>query len=171
MAKTEEKGGNALNTRITVLRIIVFICFFASLSFIFGNSLLPKGESASVSGGVQGVIEAIVGEDSPIAEFFRQYLRKIAHVTEFALLAIEVTLLRFLYDKRSCSDFIHSLSFGLFVAVTDEALQIFSNRGPLVSDVLIDLSGYFVLAFVAEGLIILTLYVMKKRESRREISV
>ena len=159
-----------MNTRITVLRVMVFICFFTSLSFIFGNSLLPKGESANVSNGVQGVIEAIVGEDSPVAEFFREYLRKIAHVTEFALLAIEVTLLRFLYDKRSRSAFIHSLSFGLFVAVTDESLQILSDRGPLISDVLIDLSGYFVLAFLTEGLIMLTLYAMKKREERKALS-
>lgn len=155
-------------TRITVFRILTFIAIFASLSFIFGNSLLPKGESASVSGGVQGIIESIVGEDSPIAEFFRLYLRKIAHITEFALLSIEVTLLRFLYDKRSLSFFIHSLAFGLLVAVTDESLQILSDRGPSVSDVLLDTSGYVILAFVTEGVIMLTLYVMKRKKKRRE---
>ena len=158
-------------TRITVFRFLTLVALFTSLSFIFGNSLLPKGESASVSGGVQGMIEAIVGEDSPIAEFFRLYLRKIAHITEFALLAIEVTLLRFLYDKRSLSFFIHSLSFGLFVAVTDESLQILSDRGPSVSDVLLDASGYLVLAFVTEGIIMFTLYAMKKRAERKHTNV
>ena len=153
--------------RITVFRSFAFCCFFASLAFIFGNSLLPKEESASVSGGVQGIIESIVGEDSPIAEFFRLYLRKIAHVTEFALLAIEVTLLRFLYDKRSLSSFLHSLSFGLLVGVTDESLQILTDRGPMVSDVLLDFSGYAALAFVTEGIIFLTVYTMKKRAERK----
>lgn len=157
-----------MNVRITILRTLVFICFFASLAFIFGNSLLPVEESGNVSGGVQSVIESIVGEDSPVAEFFRQYLRKIAHLTEFALLAIEVTLLRFLYDKRSLHAFVHSLSFGLLVAVTDESIQIFSKRGSSVSDVLIDVSGYFVLAFVTEGVIMLTLYLMKKRNGRKD---
>ena len=155
-------------TRITVFRILTFIALFASLSFILGNSLLPKEESAGVSGGVQSVIEAIVGESSPIAEFFRLYLRKIAHITEFALLAIEVTLLRFLYDKRTVSFFIHSLSFGLLVAVTDESLQILSDRGPSVSDVLLDTSGYVILAFLTEGIIMLTLYIMQRKQERKE---
>ena len=117
---------------------------------------------------MQGVIESILGEDSPIAEFFRLYLRKIAHITEFALLAIEVTLLRFLYAKRSLSSFLHSLSFGLLVGVTDESLQILTDRGPMVSDVLLDFSGYAVLAFVTEGIIFLTVYTMKKRAERKK---
>ena len=157
--------------RITVFRILAFCCLFASLSFIFGNSLLPKEESAAVSGGVQGIIESILGEDSPIAEFFRLYLRKIAHITEFALLAIEVTLLRFLYDKRNLSSFLHSLSFGLLVGVTDESLQILTDRGPAVSDVLLDFSGYAALAFITEGLILLTLYTIRKRTERSNTRV
>lgn len=69
-------------------------------------------------------------------------VRKYAHFAEFALLGILVSIYGLLRSKLTFQKLMNILSFGLFIAVADESIQILSGRGPLVKDVLLDMAGY-----------------------------
>ena len=60
----------------------------------------------------------------------------------------------------SAQGFFNSLSAGLAAAVTDETIQIFSDRGSSVADVLLDFSG--VLAATAAVWLIYRMKMKKK---------
>ena len=66
---------------------------------IFVNSALPPEVSAEQSGTVGGIIAEIIPPDTDLGAFIQEYLRKIAHFTEYGLLGIEISLLVFFYFK------------------------------------------------------------------------
>lgn len=78
-----------------------------------------------------------------------EYLvRKLAHFSEYALLGGELSFLGFgLAVKDDLSSGRLFLSFAavqvcvLVIAFLDETIQIFSGRGPMITDVWIDLAG------------------------------
>lgn len=83
-------------------------------------------------------------------EVSHSVLRKIAHATEFALLGVVVAKLMNFDFKKYCWHFLLS---GLGVAFFDETIQLFSEgRAAQISDVWIDLGGYFVGGLLAFGI-------------------
>lgn len=127
--------------------IVLLLCVLLTLCFIFGNSMASPEESGAASDKVNDivsdVIESVTGkEDTAIESFFVTYSRKIAHVTEFALLGIEIFLLIcFLHFTGFAAYFSGALLAFLFASI-DEGIQMFSDRGDQVSDIFIDASGY-----------------------------
>ncbi len=122
------------------IRIIFLILSALMLLFIWGQSLLPQEESAGESG---FVTEKIV---NPVLRFFglpeasEGFVRKLAHVTEYAVFAVFVSLSQFGRGKWS-KRILTTLSIAFAVAFLDESIQIFTGRGPMIQDVWIDLSG------------------------------
>lgn len=125
------------------------ILIFAILSvlvagFIFKNSLPSIEESRAQSGVLMELLKQILDPRGkwPEAEF-HIFVRKMAHLTEFALLGF---CLGGLTDGLK-PNFWRSmyLFFALFsvltVAVIDEFIQSFTGRGSMVSDVVLDFSG------------------------------
>lgn len=121
--------------------ILLSFIIIATLIFIWGNSF----ESFTVSQQISKTVTEVV---TPGLEVFigrghvtNPIVRKLAHVTEFAILGSGMALLSAARKRRGFQPIFNCLSAGLAVAVIDETIQIFSDRGSSVSDVLIDFAG------------------------------
>ena len=152
---------NIKKFRISIL--IVWTLIFLLMCFIFGNSLKTVDESSAESSGIMAFIKPIIDPMNRIDdEVFHHYVRKAAHMTEFAvlgfLLATASDLFRRMYKRKFIS---FSFLFCILTAVTDEFLQSFSDRSAEVKDVLIDFSGS-ILGIAFASLIILIL-IRKRR--------
>ncbi len=133
--------------RTAVTRTLSLVLVLFLLAFIWGNSLLPGTESAEMSGSLTALLERIFG---PAANFERlhHYVRKLAHMTEYAVLALCLGWFLFLWQKPGRDLWpLHPL-WGLITACIDETIQLFSlGRGSSLLDVWIDMAG-FTLAFL-----------------------
>ena len=142
--------------------VLVVVLLLLTLAFIFSNSLLPVAESQKKSLGVTEIIK-------PVLEFFvgegavtDHLVRKLAHFTEFFVLGIELMLLCILHRRTRLQNVFNCLSFGLATAVIDESLQMLTDRGPMVSDVLLDFSGVLSGVLITFGLYKIILACTKK---------
>ena len=123
--------------------IILGLLVFLTLAFIWGNSLLPRTESQEISRGLLSELcAALEHVGLHIDPQNDHWLRKLAHFGEFGLLGAELGLLLCLNRRQSVQGFVNCAFAGLAVAVTDEALQLISNRGSQVQDVLLDFAGF-----------------------------
>ena len=138
--------------------IITSILIVLNLIFIWGNSCMSQESSSQSSSGVyetiKPVLDATLGEGVVTHSVFR----KTAHFIEFCCLGFLITLLYLLIYGVKINKFSEFFSIGLFVAVIDESLQILSNRGPAVSDVLLDYCGYI----FGVGILFLIVFIYKK---------
>ena len=112
-----------------------------TLLYIFWNSLQPVVQSNEQSRRVLEVIEEVFNTPPLDTEEAQHIVRKAAHVVEFALLGMEMVLLLFVARKMSWGNLTTVLFIGLISAVTDETIQVFSQRGSQVLDVWIDFAG------------------------------
>ena len=169
---------------------VLIIILILTLAFIWGQSMIPKGQSANESGFVLNLVrpflEIFVGKGNVTIRL----VRKIAHFVEYSVLGVELALFLVagwiakakskansflsqtssepnpqassnIANEPSLSSQILSLNIwlraacsillGFTVAAIDETIQIFSNRGPKVTDVLLDTAG------VATAVIITTI--------------
>lgn len=115
--------------RMTNKRKVLIALLIITLLFIWGNSLLSKEYSGSESMRIVVFLERFFGEGN-VSEHF---IRKLAHFTEFAVLGAELFGLFRRYPL--------SVTHGLFAAIIDESLQMFSDRSAEVKDVLLDFTG------------------------------
>lgn len=125
----------------TVTRYILIALIIATLLFIFIQSMLPKEKSHAESDAVGGIISEIIPPDTPAGEYVQKNIRKIAHFTEFAVLGGEIALYIILFMPK-IRYMLLSYPTALILALLDETVQIFSGRGPAVSDVWIDFLGF-----------------------------
>ena len=118
--------------------------------------MIPKNISSSESGWVmkqlEPVLEPIVGKGNVTDHL----VRKIAHFVEYFVLGAELT---YFFNRKklpqlpsAVSGIILPLGISLTVASIDETIQIFSNRGPMLSDVLLDfcaaLTAYIIIRII-----------------------
>lgn len=123
--------------------IILGLLVFLTLAFIWGNSLLPRTESQEISRGLLAELcAALEHVGMHLDPQNDHWLRKLAHFGEFGMLGAELGLLLCLNRRQSVQGFVNCAFAGLAVAVTDEALQLISNRGSQVQDVLLDFAGF-----------------------------
>lgn len=122
--------------------VVLYIILILILAFIWGNSFIPREESAhesSVIGAIiTPVLEVFVGKGN-VTDFL---VRKLAHFTEYAALGVVAGLILFAKDRVRLHGFLFSLFAGVTAAVIDESIQLFTDgRGAQVSDVLLDSCG------------------------------
>lgn len=117
--------------------VLLGLLLMLTLGFIWGNSMLPREDSAAISMGLWQSICALLGVESsndiP--------LRKLAHFAEFWLLGTELAGLFFLNRGRELRSAAFAMLLSLAAAAVDETIQIFSHRGAMVKDVLLDYAG------------------------------
>lgn len=148
-------------------RTALLTAIILTLAFIWGNSLLSReqssGESAWVLQLVTPFLELFVGKGN-VTEHL---VRKLAHFTEFALLGLE--LLFWFSQKRGKKKeaLLLAMAHGLFAALTDETIQLFSGRGSQVQDVWLDFAGVTAGALTA---LLLTLLIRKKQTAEPDFS-
>jgi len=131
--------------RLTILLIL-------TLTFIWGNSLLPGELSGVISDNLMSVMNVAAEKLGLGPDFFTfmadqdgdgveeptsHVVRKMAHVTEFAVLGALLWLRLSALQKRTLRAFL----LGVAAGAVDETLQIFSHRGSQVRDVGIDALG------------------------------
>lgn len=114
------------------------------LGVIWGNSLQPATASDAVSLGLLARIQesffSVFGTDLPLSNHI---LRKMGHLSEFFLLGFFLTQAVSLLKQSRGSALPLSLYLGLLTAVLDETIQsVVPGRGPMVTDVLIDHTGF-----------------------------
>jgi len=142
-----------------ILVIALSLLILATVAFIWSNSMDSREISASKSDTVKGwlepFLELIVGRGN-VTEHL---VRKLAHFVEYGFLGTLLgtwLLARKVWKWRNVG---LALFLGLTTASIDETIQIFTGRGPMVRDVLLDFSGVmtgvgfvWLLVLLVEGL-------------------
>lgn len=122
---------------------LLTILILLNLALIWGNSMMTGLSSEAVSGGILELLGRFI--PALLTEAGHTFLRKAAHFSEFALLAL-LFCGRHRLVHRSTPP--HLMGFGLAVACIDETIQIFTpGRASSLIDVWIDTAG-FALGFV-----------------------
>lgn len=117
--------------------VLLFTAFIFSNSF--KNAQASHNDSAVITQIVEPVLENVFQVPPQNTE---HVVRKSAHFIEFAALGVSIvgwTLFVNAQYKKSLYGF--SCFYALLVAVLDEFIQTFSDRGASVTDVLLDFSG------------------------------
>ena len=125
-----------------------WLWIFAALSllcvaYIWGNSLKSIPESAAQSTLVAEMIRPVLDPQEKLTpDVFHNLVRKLAHLVEFFVLGVFVcgfTInLGVALEKMLVS---LPMLIVLIVAVGDEFIQYFTERGSQVTDVVLDFSG------------------------------
>ena len=138
-------------------RVIIFgIILALALGFIWGNSILSR----EVSGAISHFVADLFGGEQGSTDEGHFLLRKAGHFIEFAFLGVIFQLFVREILKDALSRALASALVGVSVALIDETIQIFSNRGYALPDVWIDISGYALgcaVALLALGIVGLAL--------------
>ena len=140
MEKSHGRTGShaiSVHTVVKSIAIVNVICIILVLAFIFSNSLKNRAVSTEQSTDMLNFLTSLL----PFDFLTEHVVRKLAHFCEFALLGF---LVQHLWSIRRCVNARSALStvlFGLLCAITDESLQMLSDRSAQLSDVLLDLSG------------------------------
>ena len=133
-----------MQTKRKIAIVIVGITTFLTILFIWSNSLKPSSQSQQMSAQVYGevidALNAVFGQGTVTHALFR----KFAHVFEFFVLGVEITILFSLVYGFKVKNLVWIFISGVIVAVIDESLQNVSKRTASITDVLIDVLGLIV---------------------------
>ena len=142
-----------VNTR-KLLTCSLILLVVLTLCFIWGNSLQSSEASSNISNTLLDFVNKHLGHLG-LELKDDHFLRKLAHFGEFALLGMEMFFLVSLrrLKRTKASTYVLTLAFCLFVAVTDETIQLFVGRSCLITDVILDFAGSFIGVFFAKLLI------------------
>lgn len=151
-----------------IVLIIMIVIGAVMIGFIWGNSLQPAAVSNEISGFARRIVNGLfraIGLEQLTGD---SVLRKIAHASEFCLLGIVLSAIFTIMKYKTYSALILS---GLFVALTDETLQLFvDGRAGLVKDIWIDLGGFITGCILANAISAgLSLYRRRKRLRKKDV--
>ena len=123
-------------------RIIWYpVALLLILFFIWGQSSLggktSTNESTYVTDGIVNPLVKMLVSEKAAEKVKEPLIRKLAHIAEYSVLGLMIGLI--LRNRRP--RFWLCLLIGMAVAFIDETIQIFSHRGPLITDIWIDLIG------------------------------
>lgn len=125
----------------TIYRNALLLLLALLLLFIWGNSCLPVRLSSRESGHFLELVRPLLEPFFGKGNVTDHLVRKLAHFTEFTALGLLMGLL-FQTGRRVRPRFILSAMLaGLLVALLDETIQMFSDRGDQIKDVWLDFSG------------------------------
>lgn len=132
-----------------IRQILLGICTLLWILFIFSNSMKSGAESGADSSSVTNWLNDSVGSIFPSFHITGLFVRKTAHFLEFSILSLlfSLDLSLFFSLNRSASLgkrclLLLAIPASAAVATADEIIQCFSpDRGPSVTDVLLDTAG------------------------------
>ena len=150
------------NLRQHWLMLLLVLLTVMTVGFIWTNSCMPKEVSGEQSGFWMRLLQPILNPNGRIPEAdFHQAIRKAAHFAEFAMLGFLVGGLFAAVAARAGKRFWSlPILLVLLVAVLDEYIQFFADRGSAVTDVILDFTGGLTGIALAA---IVTLWILKKR--------
>ena len=147
-------------THLFLLGLLILL----TLGFIWGNSLKSIPESQEISLSYLDRLSPFLDTVFGPGRITDHILRKTAHFCEFALLGAELRLLFLLLGQQGLQGLMNALFAGLAAGVADETIQIFSQRGSRVADVVLDFSGA-----VFGALVMALITRLCRRRRRRQI--
>lgn len=141
------------------IRILVIFFFVIWVSFIFGNSFLTGRVSSDVSNLVMSVLQNIIDFIRIPVQLSLNFVRNIAHLTEFAVLGISLMVILSIFTERLLKNITVPLFLGLLIPVIDEFIQLSVNgRSSSIIDIVIDFSGvligivlYIIVTYIFRG--------------------
>lgn len=153
-------SSDGLSYKIVDKFISVKDAIFSSSSDLTGKLENNKKVYSGTNFGLTGAINSAVKSNDRYV--LNQALRKLAHFTEYLILALLVANAFNTFKKRPKDAIIYILFIVLFYAVTDEYHQLFiDGRNSKITDVLIDFTGGII------GMIMFyTLYHLKGKKKR-----
>lgn len=123
--------------------VLCVIILLLILSFIWGNSLLPANESGALSNFMKTILQKLLPflfSGAPGSG--GNWIRKLAHFSEFTLLGVCLCWLFAMMCSRLRKQIPSALFCGILVACTDETIQRFiPGRSGNLTDVGIDSAG------------------------------
>lgn len=157
--------------KVNLLSVILFSLILVTVGLIFTQSLLSPVASDHESNLVHHFLAEYISGFAT-GRFVLANLRKCAHFVEYAVLGFEV--FAFLWSTSGNPTELLSLrmrrralhrsgALGVFLALVDETLQIFSGRGPMIADVWLDYAGY-----LFGGIFLLLLAWLAKTSNRKK---
>ena len=121
----------------------LILAIVLTLGFIFGNSLKGPVESTEQSDKIVEIVRPIIDPCGKMSDDeISHVVRKSAHFIEYMILGGECALLAyFVKRKLTFAGAVCAAGGCLLSADIDEYIQSFTNRGSMVSDVLLDFIG------------------------------
>lgn len=123
---------------------VLLVVIILTTLVIWGNSAVPTQQSAALSGGLTAWLRETFSWS-----LTEHLIRKAGHFCEYGLLGIEYAVFMQKCQRQSWRGRTNSgqkifncAALGLMTAVIDESIQIFSGRGPMVADILLDFCGF-----------------------------
>ncbi len=144
-----------------IFKLALMLLIIATTVFIFVQSMLPPSKSQAESDKVGDIIAEIIPPDTEAGDYVQKNIRKIAHFTEFFALGCEVALYVILFMPRIMWATL-SLPAALIIAFFDESIQMFSGRGPSISDVWIDFAGFLAASAIFYTVAVVVMLIYKK---------
>ena len=135
--------------KLKIATIVIALFIIATLAFIWGNSLESVAVSSGKSKRLLKYVAIILGPVFGKGNVTDHLVRKLAHFTGFGLMGVWLALFIIMHGRVRLQSIVNCLFFGLSAAVLDETLQLFSDRGSQVPDVLLDFAGAASGIFVA----------------------
>ena len=161
----------------TIAAGICWILTIAWMVFIFLMSAQPAEESSTVSGGITEMIVSIItpgfeglseAEQQALVEAWHEPVRKLAHLTEYAILGCLLTASLYLTGIPMKASALSSVGISLLYAVSDELHQsVVEELGPGVGDVFIDLAGAVIGVAALVVLYLLIRRIYRKRNYKK----
>ena len=124
-----------------VWRVLLSVLLGLTVLFIWSNSLRGREASSEQSGWVLQFLQGILDGLGISLSLTVHFVRKAAHFTEYFLLGVQAALYGCVVtgvNRRRVWDMCCAIGG---VAFLDETIQIFSQRGPAIADVWLDMAG------------------------------
>lgn len=125
------------------IMIFAFLCV-ANIIFIFSNSIPSIPESKETSEQIMEIVDPVLSNYVDDRDMRHHIVRKSAHVIEFFCLGIFLTVLL----RTMKQSVFWGCGTGIFVALIDETIQIFTSRGAQLQDVWLDFGSLLVAVII-----------------------
>lgn len=128
-----------------VWRILCALLLIANLSFIWGNSLLEGSKSSKLTTTIVELDSSVQDKEIDEVKAIRRFIRKSAHVVEFASLGMLLLWGCRMADLNGVGLYTLPLLGGLTTACIDETIQLFvPGRSSELMDVWMDAAGVMI---------------------------
>ena len=146
-------------------RIWIFVTAL-TLCLIWAHSAMGKESSSAESAWVYQHVKWFLGLFFGPERVTEHFIRKLAHVTEYFVLGVDMLLLNWERVETQIGAAFDVLLRCSFCALIDETIQIFSGRGPSIRDVWLDTFGAAAGIITTRFVITLWKMVFSKKEER-----
>ena len=128
--------------KVLIIRVILTVLTVAAVAAIFYNSSQDAVESTERSSPLTDWINGILAGFPIPFSVTENFIRKLAHFTEYSILGALLSVTYYLYFHRIKTVLISTLISGAVIATIDEIIQLFpAGRSCQISDILLDCCG------------------------------